>query len=86
MKNKKQENKKAQTCYFLLSFASFDTLCLAYSVCLCIGHFVMVPNLTCPQCLQHFFFEHLFHLYLRYPIPTIVLEFKIESGGVGCFL
>ena len=24
----------------------------------------MVPiNLTCPHCLQHFFFEHLFHLY-----------------------
>ena len=28
------------------------------------GHFVIVPiNLTCPHCLQHFFFEHLFHLY-----------------------
>ena len=27
-------------------------------------HFVMVLiNLTCPHCLQHFFFEHLFHLY-----------------------
>jgi len=24
----------------------------------------MVPiNLICPHCLQHFFFEHLFHLY-----------------------
>jgi len=27
----------------------------------------MVPiNLTCPHCLQHFFFEHLFHLYYMY--------------------
>jgi len=33
-------------------------------VCFCTGHFVMVPiNLTCPHCLQHFFFEHLLHLY-----------------------
>ena len=43
------------------------------SVCFCTGHFVMVPiNLTCPHCLQHFFFEHLFHLYyhLKYPLPT----------------
>jgi len=22
-------------------------------------------NLTCPHCLQHFFFDHLFHLYIR---------------------
>jgi len=28
------------------------------------GHFVMVHiNLTCAHCLQHFFFEHLFHFY-----------------------
>ena len=34
------------------------------SVWVCTGNFVMVPiNLTCPHCLQHFFFEHLFHLY-----------------------
>jgi len=34
------------------------------SVCFCTGHFFMVPiNLTCPHCLQHFFFEHLLHLY-----------------------
>ena len=33
------------------------------SVCFCSGHYVMVPiNLTCPHCLQHFFFEYLFHL------------------------
>jgi len=29
----------------------------------------MVPiNLTCPHCLQHFFFEHLFHLYSIYTV------------------
>jgi len=33
-------------------------------VCVCTGHFVMVPiNLTYPHFLQHFFFEHIFHLY-----------------------
>ena len=37
---------------------------LLCTVCFCTGHFVMVPiNLTCPHCLQHFFFVHLFHLY-----------------------
>jgi len=39
------------------------------SVCFCTGHFVMVSIiLTCPHCLQHFFFEHLFHLYWQYPL------------------
>ena len=46
--------------------ASLYTPCLWCSVCFCTGHFVMVPkNLTCPHCLQHFFFEHLFHLYFK---------------------
>jgi len=34
----------------------------------------MVPiNLTCPHCLQHFFFEHLFHLYcdLKIHLPKM---------------
>ena len=42
-------------------------LCVLWCfVCFCTGHFVMVPiNLTCPHCLQHFFFEHLLHLYFH---------------------
>jgi len=37
----------------------------------------MVPiNLTCPHCLQHFFFEHLLHLYCccRHILDTAVTE------------
>jgi len=46
---------------------------LLCSVCFCTGHFVMVPiKWICPHCLQHFFFEHLFHLYWN----LILLAFK----------
>ena len=51
--------------YFLLSVASMYTPCFVMFSVFLYGPFVMVPtNLTCPHCLQHFFFEHLFHLYL----------------------
>ena len=44
--------------------------CVVLCVCFCAGHFVMVPfNLTCLQCLQYSFFEHLFNLYLL-PLGT----------------
>ena len=56
--------KNTKNSYFLISVGSLYTLCFLCSVCFCTGHFVMVPIiLTCPHCLQHCFFEHLFHLY-----------------------
>ena len=46
------------------------------SVCFCTGHFVTVPiNLTCPHCLQHFVFEHLFHLYYLFHLYCITSMF-----------
>ena len=40
----------------------------------------MVPiNLTCPRCLQHFFFEHLFHLYIQiHAILCICLTYEVS--------
>ena len=41
---------------------------------------VMVPiNLTCPHCLQHFFFEHLFHLYSPAWFPFIYCLFVLNN-------
>jgi len=41
-------------------------LCVALCVFLCTGHFVMVSlNLSCLHCLQPYFFEHHFNLYLH---------------------
>jgi len=46
----------------------------------CTGHFVMVPiNSTCPHCLQHFFFEHLFHIYLFYRLAFFHVQ-QIHSS------
>ena len=61
--------------------ASLYTPCLWCSVCFCTGHFVMVPiNLTCPHCLQHFFFELLFHLlYLEINAKTIHISHFVRS-------
>jgi len=51
-----------------------------YVLCVfCTGHFVMVPiNLTCPHCLQHFFSEHLFHLYWHIYIVYKILSLNIS--------
>jgi len=50
-----------------MSVASLYTSCFVMFCVFCTGHFVMVPiNWTCPHCLQHFFFEHIFHLYFPY--------------------
>jgi len=46
---------------------SLYTPCFVLLCVFCTGHFVMVPiKLTCPHCLQHFFFEHLFHYIVIY--------------------
>jgi len=38
--------------------------CAVLCFCFCTGHFIIVRlNLTCPHCLQHSFFEHIFHFY-----------------------
>jgi len=47
------------TTFFLWTSLPFILLiCVCFNVqrvCLCTGHFVIVPlNLTCPHCLQHF--------------------------------
>ena len=65
IENKKQKNRKTQKIVISLCLLRPCLLRVLWcSVCFCMGHFVMVPiNLTCPHCLQHFFFEHLLHLY-----------------------
>jgi len=63
-----------------------DPVIFVYSVlcdfCVfCTGHFAMVPtNLTCPHCLQHFFFEHLFHLYVQMPVLTNVTAYATRRN------
>ena len=47
--------------YFFVFFGFF--CCLMSVASLYTPCFVMFCVLTCPHCLQHFFFEHLFHLY-----------------------
>jgi len=51
-KSKRHKNKLILNhCYVLLICVCFNV----QRVCLCTGHFVIVPlNLTCPHCLQHF--------------------------------
>ena len=40
--------------------------CAVLSVCYCTDHFSTVPfSLNCLHRLQHFFFDHLFNLYLH---------------------
>ena len=75
IENKKQKNRKTQKIVISLCLLRPCLLRVLWcSVCFCTGHFVIVPiNLTCPHCLQHFFFEHLLHLY--YPVTY----FKISS-------
>jgi len=65
IENKNQKNRKTQKIVISLCLLRLCLLRVLWcSVCFCTGHFVMLPiNLTCPHCLQHFFFEHLFHLY-----------------------
>ena len=49
-------------------------------VCFCTDHFVMVPiNLTCHYCLQHFVFEHLFHLYIHYCLTLFTWNTIVSS-------
>jgi len=53
--------------YFLMSVASLYTPCFVMFCVFLYGPFCHgAHNLTCPHCLQHFVFEHLFHLYLIY--------------------
>jgi len=80
IENKKQKNRKTQKIVISLCLLRPCLLrVLWWSVCFCTGHFVMVPiNLTCPHCLQHFFFEHPLHLYyssgaVQFPNSLIAL-------------
>jgi len=43
-------------------------------------------NLTCPHCLQHFFFEHLFHLYYPPPVRPLVRQSVSDNLKAFCFL
>ena len=67
---------KTHFTHFAFTVACLTRFCVVLCVCLCTGHFVMVPiNLTCPHCLQQlftfFFFEHLFNLcYTSKPSST----------------
>jgi len=47
---------------------AFPFISFVYSVfvMLCVFLYMVPINLTCPHCLQHFFFEHLFHLYYTF--------------------
>jgi len=51
--------------------------------CVCTRYFITVPiNLTCPNCLQHFVFEHLFHLYSTELGHHFEMEFFSAGGGL----
>jgi len=53
-------NTKRKIVFFWMSFASWCSMCLCVvlCVCLCTGHFVLIPlKLTCLHCLQHSFFS-----------------------------
>jgi len=57
---------RLDVCVFFVPF-----LC----VCLCTGHFVMVPlNMTCLHCVQHSFCEHLLNLYYTKPLQRSKLK------------
>jgi len=87
------DTQKQHKQLFWMSVASWCAVwfCVVLCVCLCTGHFVRVPlNLNCLDCLQHFFFEHLFNLYWTLEeISHAYLDQRVivtRAGGSGKLL
>ena len=76
------KNTKKLLFLYVCCVSVYSVFC--YVLCVFKGPFVMVPiNLTCPHCLQHFLFEHLFHLY--YPTQCRLQPLTLVTENTCCF-